>query len=141
MRWPSIPIFISTIIYTVESLWIINKANTYVFLEFPWFFSLAHVIIIALTVWIQLVHLTVLVPCFAKVCKIWGIILLECEIFNSIQPLLQSQTSTKMGEKCNCLIVSAFFDTAFYWYWNINGNFPIPWPLFSFSYSYHLVRF
>ena len=35
-------------------------------------------------------------------------------------------------DKCNCVVVWAFFGIAFLWDWNENWPFPVLWPLLSF---------
>ena len=37
-----------------------------------------------------------------------------------------------MWDKCNCVVVWAFFGIAFLWDWNENWPFPVLWPLLSF---------
>ena len=37
-----------------------------------------------------------------------------------------------MWDGCNCVVVWAFFGTAFLWDWNENWPFPVLWPLLSF---------
>ena len=36
---------------------------------------------------------------------------------------------TSMWDKCNCVVVWAFFGIAFLWDWNENWPFPVLWPL------------
>ena len=36
-------------------------------------------------------------------------------------------------DKCNCVVVWAFFGIAFLWDWNENWPFPVLWPLLSFK--------
>ena len=37
-----------------------------------------------------------------------------------------------MWDECNCVVVWAFFGTAFLWDWNEDWPFPVLWPLLSF---------
>ena len=37
-----------------------------------------------------------------------------------------------MWDECNCVVVWAFFGTAFLWNWNENRPFPVLWELLSF---------
>ena len=39
---------------------------------------------------------------------------------------------TSMWDKCNCVVVWAFFGIAFLWDWNKNWPFLVLWPLLSF---------
>ena len=39
---------------------------------------------------------------------------------------------TSMWDKCNCVLVWAFFGIALLWDWNENRPFPVLWPLLSF---------
>ena len=38
---------------------------------------------------------------------------------------------TSVWDECNCVVVWAFFGTAFLWDWNENWPFPVLWPLLS----------
>ena len=39
---------------------------------------------------------------------------------------------TSMWDKCNCVVVGAFFGITFLWDWNESWPFPVLWPLLSF---------
>ena len=43
-----------------------------------------------------------------------------------------SITFTSVWDECNCVVVWAFFGSAFLWDWNENWPFPLLWPLLSF---------
>ena len=40
--------------------------------------------------------------------------------------------------KCNCVVVWAFFGIAFLWNWNENWLFPVLWPLWVFQICWHI---
>ena len=46
--------------------------------------------------------------------------------------LENSEHFTSVCVECNCVVIWAFFGTAFLWDWNENWPFPFLWPLLSF---------
>ena len=52
-----------------------------------------------------------------------------------LKPVLENfeHYFTSMWNKCNCVVVWAFFGVAFLWDWSENWPFPVLWPLLSFA--------
>ena len=109
-----------SVINTVNSFGIVNKAEIYVFLELPCIFAdptdVGNLISgssafskTSLNIWKFMVHLF-------------------------LKPGLENfeHYFTSVWDECNCVIVWAFFGIAFLWDWNANGPFPVLWPLLSF---------
>ena len=109
-----------TVIHTVKSFGVVNKAEIDVFLEVSCFFNdpsdVGNLISgssafskTSLNMWKFMVHVL-------------------------LKPGLENfeYYFTSMWDECNCALVSAFFGIAFLWNWNENRSFPVLWPLLSF---------
>ena len=108
------------VIHTVKGFGIVNKAEVDVFQELSCFFDdpmdVGNLISrssafskSSLTIWKIMVH-----------------ILLKPGLENFEHYL------TSVWDECNCVVVWAFFGTAFLGNWNENWPFPVLWPLLSF---------
>ena len=124
VRWPGMPIsliiFQFVVIYTVKGFGIVNKAGIYVFLELSCFFDdpmdVGNLISgscafskTSLNIWTFTVHVL-------------------------LKPGLENfkHYFTSVWDKCNCVVVWAFFGIALLWDRNENWPFPVLWPLLSF---------
>ena len=114
----NLPQFI--VIHTVKGFGIVNKAEIYVFLELSCFFH-------------DPAEVGNLVPgssAFSKMSlNIWKFM-----VHVLLKPGLENfeHYFTSVWDECNCVVVWAFFGTAFLWDWNENWPFPVLWPLLSF---------
>ena len=124
VRWSGIPIplriFQFVMTHTVKGFGIVNKAEVDVVLELFCFFGdpvdVGNLISgssafpkSSLNIWRFMVHVLL------KTCL---------ENFEHY--------FTSVWDKCNCVVVWAFFGIAFLWDWNENWPFPVLWPLLSF---------
>ena len=79
-------------------------------------------------------------PAFSKTLNIW-----KFTVHVLLKPGLENfeRYFTSVWDECNCVVVWAFFSTAFLWDWNENWPFPVPWPLLSFpdSLTYWVQHF
>ena len=109
-----------TVIHTVKGFGIVNKAEIDVFLELSCFFDdpadVGNLISgssafskTSLNIWKFMVHVL-------------------------LKPGLENfkHYFTSVWDKCNCVVVWAFFGIDFLWDWNENWPFPVLWPLLSF---------
>ena len=112
------PQFIVT--YTVKSFGIVNKAETDVFLEFPWFLH-------------DTTDVGNLISGSSAFCKsslnIWKFM-----VHVLLKPGLENfeHYFASVWDECNCAVVWTFFGIALLWDWDENWPFPVLWPLLSF---------
>ena len=108
------------VIHKVKGLGIVNKAEIDVFLELSCFFD-------------DPVDVGNLIPASSAFSKtslnIW-----KLTVHILLNPGLENfeHYFASMWNKCNCVVVWAFFGIAFLWHWNENWPFPVLWPLLSF---------
>ena len=108
------------VILTAKGLSIVNEAEVHVFLGFSCFFcdpaDVGNLISgssafskSSLNIWMLLVHIL-------------------------LKPGLENfeHYFASVWDECSCVVVWAFFGTAFLWDWNENWPFPVLWPLLSF---------
>ena len=108
------------VIHTVKGFGIVNKAEIDVFLEFPCFFSDPA----------DVINLISGSSAFSKTSlNIW-----KFTVHILLKPGLENfeHYFTSVWDKCNCVVVWAFFSIAFLWDWNENWPFPVLRPLLSF---------
>ena len=119
------------VIHKVKGLGIVNKAEIDVFLELSCFFDDP----------VDVGNLISSSSAFSKTSlNIWKF---------SVHVLLKTGLENfehyfaSMWNKCNCVVVWAFFGIAFLWDWNENWPFPVLWPLLSFPnlLAYWVQRF
>ena len=109
-----------TVIHTVKSFGIVNKAKIDVFIELSCFFH-------------DLVDVGNLISspsAFSKTSlNIWKLM-----VHILLKPGLENfeHYSTSLWDECNCVVVWGFFGIAFLWDWNENSPFPVLWLLLSF---------
>ena len=130
VRWSALPIsknfpqFI--VIHTVKAFGIVNKAEIDVFLEHSCFFDDS----------VDVGNLIFGSSAFSKTSlNIW-----KFTVHVLLKPGLENfeYYFTSVWDKCNCLIIWAFFGIAFLWHCNENWPFPVLWPLLSFP---HLLTY
>ena len=130
VRWSALPIsknfpqFI--VIHTVKAFGIVNKAEIDVFLEHSCFFDDSA----------DVGNLIFGSSAFSKTSlNIW-----KFTVHVLLKPGLENfeYYFTSVWDKCNCLIIWAFFGIAFLWHCNENWPFPVLWPLLSFP---HLLTY
>ena len=116
--FPNLPQFI--VIHTVKGFGIVNKAERDVFLELPCFFDDPA----------DVGNLISGSSAFSKT----SLNVREFTVHVLLKPGLENfeHYLTSMWDECNCVVVWAFFGTAFLWDWNENGPFPVLCPLLSF---------
>ena len=110
------------VIHTNKGLGIVNEAEIDVFLELSCFFDDPE----------DVGNLISGSSAFSKInLKIWKItvnVLLKPDLENF------KHYFTSMWDECNCEVIWAFFNIAFFGDWNEYWPFPVLWPLLSFSY-------
>ena len=130
VRWSALPIsknfpqFI--VIHIVKGFGIVNKAEIDVFLEHSCFFDDS----------VDVGNLIFGSSAFSKTSlNIW-----KFTVHVLLKPGLENfeYYFTSVWDKCNCLIIWAFFGIAFLWHCNENWPFPVLWPLLSFP---HLLTY
>ena len=108
------------VIHTVKGFGIINKAEIDVFLELSCFFDDPT----------DVGNLISGSSAFSKtslnIWKFTGHILLKPGLENF------EHYFTSVWDKCNCVVVWAFFGIAFLWDWDENWPFPVLWSLLGF---------
>jgi len=108
------------VIHTVKGFGIFNKAEIDVFLELSCFFHEAAYV----------GNLVSGSSAFSKTSlNIW-----KFTVHILLKPGLENfeRYFTSVSDECNCVVVCAFFGTAFLRDWNENWPFPVLWPLLSF---------
>ena len=108
------------VIHTVKGFGIVNKAEIDVFLELSCFFDDPA----------DIGNLISGSSAFAKtILNIW-----KFTVHILLKPGLENfeHYFTSMWDDYNCVVVWAFFGTAFLCDWNKNWPFPVLWPLLSF---------
>ena len=108
------------VIHTVKGFGIVNKSEIDVFLELCCFFNYPA----------DVGHLISDSSAFSKSrSNIW-----EFMVHILLKPGLENfkHYFSSVWDKCNCVVVRAFFGIAFLWDWNENWPFPVLWPLLSF---------
>ena len=106
--------------HTVKGFGLVNKAEVDNFLELSWFFDDPK----------DVGNLISGSSAFSKSSlNIW-----KFTVHVLLKPDLEISEHyfTSVGDECICLVVWAFFGTAFFWNWNENWPFPVLWPLLSF---------
>ena len=109
-----------TVIHTVKGFGIVNKAEIHVFLEFSCFFYDS-------TDFGNLISGS---SVFSKSSlNIW-----KFSVHVLLKPGLENfeHYFANVWDECNCVVVWAFFGTAFLWDWNENWPSLVLWPLLSF---------
>ena len=105
------------VIHTVKGFGIVNKAEIDVFLELSCFFHDST----------DVGNLISGSSDFSKtslnIRKFTVHLLLKSGLENFVHYFIS------MWDKCNCVVVWAFFGIAFLWDWNENWSFPVLWPL------------
>ena len=127
------------VIHTVKGFGIVNKAKVDVYLEISCFFDDP----------MDVDNLISGSSAFSKSSlNIW-----KFTVRVLLKPGLENfeHYFTSMWDKCNCVVVWAFFGIVFLWDWNENWPFPVLWPLMEFSKyadilraalsQHHLLRF
>ena len=119
------------VIHTVKGFGIVNKAEIDVFLELSCFFDNP----------VDVGNLISGSSAFSKTSlNIWKLtvhVLLKPGLENFVHYF------ARVWDKCNCVVVWAFFGIAFLRDWNENELFPVLWPLLSFPnlMAYWVQRF
>ena len=114
------------VIHTVKGFGIANKAEIDVFLEFFCFFDDTT----------EVGNLISGSSAFSKTSlNIW-----KFTAHLLFKPGLETfeHYFTGVWDECNCVVVWAFFGTAFLWDWNENWLFPVLWPLCVFQICWHI---
>ena len=105
------------VIHIVKGFGIVNKAevdffrNSLAFLMIQWMFAILFLVPLPFLNPAWTYGSSWFMYCWSLAWRIFSITLLAC---------------------CNCVVVWAFFGTAFLWDWNENWLFPVLWPLLSF---------
>ena len=125
VRWSgiaiSLRIFHSVLWSKVKGFGVVNKAEVDIFLE------------LLLFLWSNdPTDVGNLISGFSAFCKSslnWNFM-----VHIQLKPGLENfeHYFTSMWDECNCAVVWAFFDIAFFRDWNENWPFPVLWPLLSF---------
>ena len=113
-------------IHTVKGFGIVNKAEVDVFLELSCFFDDP----------MDVGNLISGSSAFSKSSlNIW-----KFTVHVLLKPGLENLEHhlTSVWDECNCVVVWAFFGTAFLWDWNENWPFPVLWPLLSFPMFWYI---
>ena len=116
VRWSGIPIsfriFQSIVIHTVKGFGIVHKAEIDVFLEFSCFFDDPA----------DVGNLISGSSAFSKIS-----LNMKPTVHMLLKPGLENfeHYFTSMWDKCNCVVVWAFFGIAFLWDWNENRPFSV----------------
>ena len=108
------------VIHTVKGYGAVNKAEIVVFLELSCFFYDP----------VDIGNFISGSSAFSKTSlNIW-----KFTVHVLLKPGLENfeHYITSVWDECNCVVVWAFFGTAFLWDWNENGPFLVLWPLLSF---------
>ena len=108
------------VIHTVKGFAIVNKAEIDVFLELSFFFDDP----------VDVGNLISRSSAFYKT----RVNIRNFTVHVLLKPGLENfeHYFTSMWDKCNCVVVWAFFGIAFLWDWNENCPFPVLWPLLIF---------
>ena len=109
------------VIHTLKGSGIVNKTKVDVFLEFSCCFDDS----------VDVGNLISGSSAFSKTSlDIW-----KFKVHVLLKPGLENfeHYFTSVWDKCNCVVVWAFFGIAFLWDWNENWPFPVLQPLLSFS--------
>ena len=109
-----------TVIHTIKSFGIVNKAEVDVFLELSCFFHDPA----------DVGNLTSGSPAFSKS----SLNIQKLMVHVLLKPGLENfeHYFASMWDEYNCAVVWEFFGIAFLWDWNENWPFPVLWPLLSF---------
>ena len=108
------------VIHTVRGFGMVNKAEINIFLELSSFFDDPA----------DVGNLISGSSAFSKTSlNIWKVM-----VHVLLKPGLENfeHYFTSVWDECDCVVVWAFFGTAFLCDWNENGPFPVLWPLLSF---------
>ena len=130
VRWSGMPnsfrIFQFVVVYTVKGFGIVNKAEVDVYLELSCFFNDP----------VDVGNLISGSTAFSKS----GLNIWKFTVHALLKPGLENfeHYFASMWDECSCVVVWAFFGTAFLWDWNENWPFPVLWPLLSFP---HLLAY
>ena len=98
-----------TVIHTVKSFGLVNKAKVDIFLAGNLISCSSAFSKSSLNIWKFLLHIL-------------------------LKPSLENfeHYFASLWDECNCMVVWSFFGIAFLWGWNENWPFPVLWPLLSF---------
>ena len=108
------------VIHRVKGFGIVNKAEIDVFLELSCFFD-------------DPIHVGNLISGSSAFSKssmnMWKFM-----VYVLLKPGLENfeHYFASVWDECTCVVVRAFFGTAFLWDWKENWPFPVLWPLLSF---------
>ena len=108
------------VIHTVKGFGIVNKAETYVFLELSCFFDDS----------VDVDNLISGCSAFSKSrLNIW-----KFTVYILLKPGLEDFEPyfASVWDEFSCVVIWTFFGIAFLWVWNENRPFPVLWPLLSF---------
>ena len=108
------------VIYTVKGFGIVNKAEIDVFLQLPCFFNDP----------VDVGDLISGSSAFSNsILNIW-----KFTVYVLLKPTLKNfeRDFASMWDKCNCMVVWAFFIIDFLWDWNETWPVPVLWPLLCF---------
>ena len=129
VRWSGIPISLRifhSLLWSTQRLWVVNKAEIYVFLELSCSFSDS----------VDIGNLISGSSAFSKSSlNIW-----KFTVHVMLKPGLENfeHYFTSIWDECNCVVALTFFGSAFIWNWNENWPFPVLQPLMSFPYCWHI---
>ena len=116
--FPSLSEF-SSLLWSKQSFGIVNKAEIDVFLELCCFFDDP----------MDVGNLISGSSAFSK----YGLNIWKFTVHVLLKPGLENfeHYLTSVWDECNCVVIWAFFGTAFLWDWNENWPSPVLWPLLS----------